>query len=109
MAVQMILDQAGPLPITATFNSIGDAPMYLEVNGSVWSQSTNVPIGIAIQIDGQAVGTAQIYSNGSTTHRAVVPKYIQVQLSQGPHKLTLSASSNTVSDANDHYTAVIHY
>jgi len=109
MGVQVILQQAGPLPITATFNSIGDSPMYLEVNGSVWTQTANVMIGIDIQIDGQAAGKAMIFSNGPSTHRTVVPAYIQVKLGQGQHKLTLSASSNTVSDSNDHFTAVIHY
>src|SRR5690349_2234932 len=108
MAVQLILQQAGPLPITATFNSIGDSPMYLEVNGSVWTQTPNVMIGIDVQIDGQAVGTAMIFSNGPSTHRAVVPVYIPVTLAPGPHKLTLSASGNTVSDSNDNFTAVIH-
>ena len=109
MAVQLILQQAGPLPITASFNSIGDTPMYLEVNGSVWTQTANVMIGIDIQIDGQAIGKAQIFSNANTTHRTVVPAYIQVKLGQGPHKLTLAASANTVSDFNDRFTAVIHY
>jgi hypothetical protein len=109
MAVQLILQQAGPLPITATFNSIGDFSMYLEVNGSVWTQTTNVMTGIDILIDGKNVGKAMIYSNGSATHRAVVPAYIQVQLAQGPHKLTLAASANTVSDSNDQFAAVIHY
>jgi hypothetical protein len=109
MAVQVILQQAGPLPITATFNAIGDSPMYVEVNGSVWTQTTNVMIGIDIQIDGQALGKAMIYSNGNTTHRTVVPAYIQVKLAQGPHKLTLAPSANTVSDSNDRFTAVIHY
>ncbi|HEX5888807.1 MAG TPA: hypothetical protein VFY61_08890 [Pyrinomonadaceae bacterium] len=109
MAVQVIISQAGPLPITATFNAVGDSPMYIEVNGSVWTQNTNVTTGIDIAIDGQSVGSAQIFSNASTTHRAVVPAYIPVKLSQGPHKITLSASANTVSDSNDFYTAVIHY
>ena len=109
MAVQLILQQAGPLPITATFNSIGDSEMYLEVNGSVWTQTPNVMIGIDIQIDGQAAGKAMLYSNGPSTHRAVVPAYIPVQLAPGPHKLTLAASANTVSDSNDLFTAVIHY
>ncbi|HSD45537.1 MAG TPA: hypothetical protein VLB87_02910 [Pyrinomonadaceae bacterium] len=109
MAVQMILNQKGPLPITAQFNSIGDSPMWLEVNGSVWTGTPNTMIGIAIAIDGQSVGTAYIFSNGSTTHRACVPAYIQVQLSQGPHKLTLSNAANTTSDSNDFFTAVIHY
>ncbi|HJT67299.1 MAG TPA: hypothetical protein VJ749_12645 [Pyrinomonadaceae bacterium] len=109
MAVQLILQQAGPLPITATFNSIGDAPMYLEVNGSVWTQTPNVMIGIDVQIDGQTLGTAMIFSNGTSTHRAVVPVYLPVTLAAGPHKLTLSASANSISDSNDNYAAVIHY
>lgn len=109
MAVQMIINQKGPLPITAQFNSIGDSPMFLEVNGSVWATAANVMCGINIDIDGQSAGTAQIFSNGASTHRACVPAYIQVKLSQGPHKLTLSAAANTVSDYNDYYTAVIHY
>ena len=110
MAVQVILSQVGPLPITANFAAPGDAPMYIEVNGSVWSQSANVMIGIAIKLDGQSVGTAQIFSNGNATHRAVVPAYIAVQLSEGQHTLSLSpATTQTVSDYNDSYTAVIHY
>ena len=109
MAVQLILQQAGPLPITATFKSIGDSQMYLEVNGSVWATSPNVMTGITIQIDGQSVGQAKIFSNGPSTHRAVVPAYVPVTLGPGQHKLTLSASSNTVSDSNDNFTAVIHY
>ena len=110
MAIQVIINQGGALPITANFNAPGDEPMYLEVNGSIWSQSTGVMIGIGIQLDGQNVGAAQIYNNGSATHRAVVPAYIPIQLSQGQHTLKLSAApGTTVSDYNDFYTAVIHY
>jgi hypothetical protein len=110
MSVQVIINQAGPLPLTATFNAPGDEPMYLEINGSVWSQQANQMIGIAVTLDGQAVGKAQIFSNGTATHRAVVPAYIAVQLSQGTHKLVLSPNNSaTVSDSNDFYTAVIHF
>lgn len=110
MAIQVIISKAGPLPITATFNAPGDAPIYLVVNGSVWTQSPNSMIGIAIQLDGQAVGTAQIFSNASATHRAVVPAYIPIKLRQGQHTLTLSPTAGaTVSDLNDFYTAVIDY
>ncbi len=110
MPIQVIINQAGPLPITATFNAPGDEPMYLEVNGSVWSQSTQSMIGIGVALDGQNVGAAQLFNNQSTTHRAVVPAYIPIQLTQGPHTLTLSGSSSTTtSDINDFYTAVIQY
>ena len=110
MAIQLIVNQAGPLPITATFQAPGDEPMYLEVNGSIWTQLENFMIGISIELDGQNLGAAQIFSNGGATHRAVVPAYIPIQLSEGQHTLTLFLNNaETVSDGNDIYTAVIHY
>jgi len=110
MSVQVVISQKGPLPITATFQALGDMAMTLEVNGSVWTQTSNQMIGIAIQLDGQAIGNAQIFSNANTTHRAVVPAYLPVQLAFGQHKLTLSAMpGGTVSDVNDFFTAVLHY
>jgi hypothetical protein len=109
MAVKVIINQAGPLPITASFRAPGDEPVYLDINGSVWSQQANQMIGIAIKLDGQALGAAQIFSNGTATHRAVVPAYTAIQLSQGRHTLVLSPNNSaTVSDYNDFYTAVIH-
>jgi len=111
MAVQVILSAQGPLPVKASFNAIGDFQMYIEVNGSVWSTSANQMLGIDIQLDGQKIGTAQIFSNGPSTHRAVVPAYVPVKLSYGqPHTLTLSAANSaTTSDLNDTFVAVIHY
>ena len=110
MAIQVIVSQKGPLPIQANFQAIGDQPMYIEVNGSVWTQQANVMIGIEVDLDGKKVGTAYIWSNGTATHRAVVPAYIPVKLKQGQHTLTLKVgTSQTVSDFNDYYTAVISY
>jgi hypothetical protein len=110
MPIQLIIAQAGPLPITASFQSIGDEPVCLEVTGTVWANQTDCMIGIAISLDDKPIGSAQIFSNKDTTHRAVAPAYIPIKLTQGVHKLTLSAkTSQTVSDSNDSYNAVIHY
>jgi len=110
MAIQVIINQKGPLPITVTFNAPGDSPMYLEINGSAWSRQANQMIGIGVKLDNNAVGAAQIFSNGTATHRAVVPAFIAIKLSQGKHTLSLSSNSAaTTSDYNDFYTAVIHY
>jgi hypothetical protein len=110
MPIQVIINKAGPLPIQATFQALGNETMYLEVNGSVWSQHANNMIGIGINLDGKVIGAAQIFSNGVATHRAVVPAYVAVQLGAGNHTLTLFPSTApTVSDFNDIYTAVIHY
>lgn len=109
MAIQVIVSQPGPLPITANFSAPSDDPMYLEVNGSVWCSTANELIGIDVALDGNVLGTAQIYSNEPSSHRAVVPAYLEVQLTEGQHVLTLSQASNTVSDYNDVYTVVLHY
>ena len=110
MSVQVIVDQQGPLPIKATFNSLTDEPVYLEVNGSVWSASPDTLIGILVEVDGAVAGKALIFSNQPTTHRTVVPSYGQVQLGPGQHTIVLSpVTPTTTSDMNDFYTAVIHY
>ena len=111
MPVQVILSKQGPLPLTINFSAVCDAPVTLEVNGSVWTQTANNMIGIQVAIDNGAVGKAQIFSNTAATHRAVVPAYIPLQLAFGQHSITLSAvpGSTTVSDQNDFYTAVLHY
>ena len=110
MAVQVIVDQQGPLPIKATFNSLTDEPVYLEVNGSAWSAAPGTMIGILVEVDGIVVGKALIFSNQGSTHRTVVPSYGQVQLGPGQHTIMLSpVTETTLSDTNDFYTAVIHY
>ena len=112
MAVQVLIgNQKGALPIQATFMAPGDMPMYLEVLGSVWTQSANQMIGIQIAVDGNVIGTANVFSNGASTHRPVVPVYLPIKLAQGSHTIQLSVAPNTttVSDYNDFYTAVLHY
>jgi hypothetical protein len=110
MAVQVILNLPGPLPVKNTFDAPGDMLMHIEVQGSIWTQTANQMIGIDIALDGAKIGTAQIFSNANSTHRTVVPAYIPVKLTQGQHTLALSvANSATVSDLNDSYIAVLHY
>ena len=110
MAIKVLVQKAGPLPINVTFQAPGDSPMHLEVNGSVWSQTPNVVIGIGVNLDGQQIGHARIFSNGTATHRTVVPDFIPIQLKQGQHTLSLFIdTAQTVSDFNDFYSVVLHY
>jgi len=102
--------QKGPLPLTLTFKSPSDGPACLMIAGSVWTGTANQVIGIQVTLDGKPIGTASIYSNLSTTHRAVVPTYIPVQLTIGQHTLGLQVlNSVTTSDFNDFFDAVLFY
>jgi hypothetical protein len=56
------------------------------------------------------VGSASIFSNLASTHRAVVPTYIPLQLTFGAHTLVLSpATTHTTTDYNDFFDAIVDY
>jgi hypothetical protein len=78
--------------------------------GSAWTQTANTLIGIEVAIDGKVVGTASIFSNMASTHRAVVPSYIPVQLAFGQHKIAITPlNSVTITDSNDFFDLALMY
>src|SRR5688572_22535607 len=98
--VQVIIGQAGPLPIKATADIESDGPAVLTLAGSVWTQTSNSMIGVSLLVDGEAAGSARIFSNGPTTHRAVVPVTIPYTFTIGSHSFTLEQMTpQTVSDS----------
>jgi hypothetical protein len=110
VAIQIIANQhKGPLPITVSFKAPSDGPSCLIVSGSAWSQAANHMIGIQVSLDNAPIGTASIFSNATTTHRALVPTYIPLKLKFGEHHVTLSALPGTISDINDLFEIVLDY
>jgi hypothetical protein len=111
MAFMSILNQhIGPLPIATSFTAPSDGPSCFVLSGSVWSSTANQLIGVTLTVDGVKVGSASIWSNGVSTHRAVVPSYIPVTLKIGPHKLELVAENgSTISDLNDRFDLGLFY
>lgn len=107
---QTVINQIGPLPISASFNALSDGPALIMVSGSVWANTNNVPIGIRLSIDGAPVRDAWIFANPGQTHMAVVPLTVPYEFSFGSHKITLSPmNGNTVGDQNDFYQVTILY
>ncbi|HWT00855.1 MAG TPA: hypothetical protein VN256_11465 [Pyrinomonadaceae bacterium] len=110
MAVQIIVSQAGSLPIKVSFSAVTDGPATLEVSGSIWSEYPNLMVGIGVFIDNEQLGAAQIFANTAAMHLAVVPAYFPVQLTPGEHTVYLSRiSGESMGDQNDFYNVVLHY
>ncbi len=112
----IVINQSGGLPISASIPAPGVGPATLVVSGSVWTESANTMIGFEVVFDGSAVGEAIIFSNGASTHRAVVPMHIPVELDkpwlgdppQPPdYTVELRALPNTNSDSNDWYQVAL--
>ncbi|NND73409.1 MAG: hypothetical protein HKN44_00215 [Ilumatobacter sp.] len=116
---QVIINQPGPLPLTATVKTGSTGPASLAVAGSVWSETTNVMLGVDVEFDGTAVGTAKIFSNGTDTHRALVPMHVPVDLDKPftgdppteppDYTVTLKpANGDTITDENDWFQVVLN-
>jgi hypothetical protein len=108
--LQQIIMQSGPLPIQATATIETNGPTVVSVAGSVWTSIPESMIGVTLLIDGVAVIKAPIFSNGSNTHRSVVPVSIPYTFTIGQHKFQLeAATTQTTSDYNDYFVVTVLY
>lgn len=106
----ILINQAGPLPISTTITTGSDGPSMLFLSGSVFTEASAGQIGIAVSVDGTKVGEAVIWSNQPTVQRAVVPVFIEITLDKAwpsetempSYTVELSPlNSGTLSDLND--------
>jgi hypothetical protein len=115
---QNIINQSGPLPISAEVQTGSVGPATLTVAGSVWSSTANTMIGVEVFLDGAAVGTSVIYSNGTEEHRTTVPVHIGIDLDKPftgdpptePPVYTVELrplNAQTNSDGNDVYQVTL--
>lgn len=111
---QILIDQAGPLPISIEIDDPGDIPVIIEFSGSCYTNKNIGLTGINLQINGQDQGNSLIWANQLNVHLATVPKAISVNLDPsqarpGKHTITLTNAPNTVTDLNDWFTVLINY
>ena len=108
--VQIVINQNGPLPISTSFQALGDGPVLLMISGSAWTQAQDVQIGAELFIDGISVGTAWLFANQSGSHMALVTVMIPYMISYAEHQITLSPlNKETSSDSNDSYLVTLLY
>src|SRR5207237_4335042 len=88
MDFQNVINANGPLPVSNEFMAESDAQMVLFVAGSAWTQEAGNWIGIDVQVDGQSIGMASVYTNEATLHRALIPILLPVTVSAGSHSIT---------------------
>jgi hypothetical protein len=108
--MQTLISQAGPLPITDKFKAEGDGDVIFYIAGSAWASLSGSPMSIQLTLDGVVVGTAQVYTNESNSHKAFVPVFIPFTLKDINHEVTLSVTSaNTYTDTNDYFQVMLIY
>ena len=63
----------GPLPLKTSVDIQSNMPAVVTLAGSVWANTSNQQIGIALLIDGEVAASATIFANPASQHMAVVP------------------------------------
>ena len=115
---QVIINQAGGLPISAEVMTGSVGPATLIVSGSAWSPDSNKLIGVDVLLDGTSVGQAVIYSNEPSEHRALVTMHLPIELDKPftgdppteppTYTVELAAlNADTNADQNDWFQVVL--
>lgn len=112
MAALIIYDGAGPLPVSANFNSPLEGPAVFVLTGTARTQSAAVLTGINLVLDGNDVGSpAMCWANQNNNHIAMRPTFIVIDnLSYGAHTIEITnAYGSTITDVNDYFQVTLLY
>jgi hypothetical protein len=106
---QVIINQVGPLPITAPVSWPSDRTVLVSVSGSAFSQQPNTMLGVRLTIHATGIGTLQLMANSAGTHMVLPAGFFAINGSFGTTNITLSAANGTLTDKNDLFTVALIY
>ena len=108
----VIYDGAGPLPVTATFQSPADGAVVFALSGTARTESAATLTGIKLVLDGQVIGSpAMCWANQNDNHIAMRTTFIPYDnLTIGQHSIEIEiAYSGTITDVNDYFQVTLFY
>ena len=103
------LNTNGALPKAGTYNKRRGGTLIVSAAGSGFSDTENKTIGMEVYVNGNKVGTAQVYTNEKLSHKAFVPAFAVVnKVPKGPVKIELKAvNADTKTDQNDFFRVTV--
>lgn len=105
---QVVIRQAGPLPIKQGFMWPSSESIIVAVSGSAWTQKPGTPLALQVLVDDKVIGTIQQLAGTATTHLALPTGFFAVTRQISQAVLTLSAGNDTtLADANDGFTVAL--
>ena len=103
-----VIDTNGALPKEGTYNKHRGGTLLISAAGSGWSSNKDQLIGMNVYVDNNKVGTAQVWTNEATSHKAFVPVFAVVNnVSKGKHTIKLEPLGGTKTDQNDFFRVTV--
>ena len=104
-----VINTNGALPKEGTYQKRRGGTLIVSAAGSGFSDTENKTIGMEVFVNGNKVGTAQVYTNEKLSHKAFVPAFAVVnKVPKGPVKIELRAlNADTKTDQNDFFRVTV--
>lgn len=111
MQAIVIYDGAGPLPVSATFDSQTSTGVVFVLTATARTQSAACLTGVSLSVDGNDVGEAMCWANQNDNHIAMRPTLIPyADMTIGSHTIEITnANSDTITDVNDYFQVTMLY
>jgi hypothetical protein len=107
---QVIINQVGPLPITAPVSWPSDRSVLVSVSGSAFAQQPGTTLAVKLSIHLTSIGTLQLMANQGGTHMVLPAGFFDVNGTFGETSIVLSAANGTtLTDKNDLFTVALIY
>lgn len=107
---QVIINQAGPLPISAPVSWPSDRTVLVSVSGSAFTQQPGTTLAVTLSIHSTTIGTLRMFANPAGTHLVIPAGFFTVNGEFGETSIVLSAANGTtLTDKNDLFTVVLIY
>jgi hypothetical protein len=104
-----VIKDNGVLPKEGTYNKRRGGTLIVSAAGSGFSDTGEKTIGMTVWVDGENVGTAQVYTNEKLSHKAFVSTFEVVNgVPKGPVKIELKPlNPDTQTDQNDFFRVTV--
>lgn len=111
MQAIVIYDGAGPLPVSASFDSPTSTGVVFVLTATARTESAAILTGVQLIVDGVSIGQSMCWANQNNNHIAMRPTLIPYNdMTIGEHTIEINiAYEGTITDVNDYFQVTMLY
>jgi hypothetical protein len=103
-----VINTTGDKALTGTYQKRKGGTLLISAAGSGWSKTKDQKIGMNVLVNGNQVGTAQVWTNEAESHKAFVPAFEVVnKVPKGQVNIKLEPLTGTEIDQNDYFRVTV--
>lgn len=109
MDFPVIIDQAGPLPISTDVKWPSSEAVVVAVSGTAYAQSPGTMLRVRLYVQNNWIGSIQLMANQASQHVTLPTAFLTTAGVHGEFTVKLVADAGTVTDQNDRFTVALLY